>query len=213
MTANTKTLIIVFIVLLVSILSLDLFPADALAAVGSSRWEPLKSDGGVHLFVRNVGGQTNREFKAVTEVKVPVKVILRLLKDIPAYPRWFGDCKAAGIIESYSEEHLLIYYAVQTPLFFADRDLVATITHLASSDGDHTVVIRATRNGNVPEKKDHIRVVDLVGRFVLTRTNQSTTRVSYSVRVSMGENFPQLLSDEFIKDQLMKVALGMKQIR
>ncbi len=176
-------------------------------------WELIKNKDGIEIYSQAVEGSEVKGFKAISNINAPLEVVYAVLKDIPAYPLWYGRCKSIKIVRQYSDKHLLIYYTVGAPWPVSDRDLVADIEFFLDSKTDSvTVSVKGVEEETVPKNSKYVRMITLSGESTLTRIDKNKTRVEYAVRADIGGYVPIVFVNRFLEDQPYGIITGLRKM-
>lgn len=194
------------------LLGLLLCVTPASAAENDAAWTLLGSYDNTEMYISASGSEKGREFKIVTEVEAPLSDVYTIVRDIRSYPQWFGDCRDADILQTFSDSHILIYYAVGAPLPFSDRAMIADVRFFESSSSDVRVDINALKKYRCRrcETENSVQVTELAGVFYLHKIHANKTRVAYRMKVDMAGQMPDILADQFVKIQLLDIVDGLQ---
>ncbi len=176
-------------------------------------WELINNKDGIEIYSQAIEGSEVKGFKAISNINAPLEVVYEVLKDIPAYPLWYGRCKSIKIVKQYSDKHLLIYYTVGAPWPVSDRDLVADIKFFPDSKTQSvTVSVKGVDEEIVPKNKKYVRMINLSGQSTLTRIDKGKTRVEYVVRADIGGYVPIVFVNMFLEDQPYGIITGLRKM-
>lgn len=182
------------------------------AGVGAEEpWKLAKDADDIRVYTREVPGSDANEFKGVADVDAPLEVILEVFKDIPSFPRWYGFCKEIRLLKQDSENHRIIYFVLETTGPVKDRDMV--IDTRDSKDlqaGRALITMTAFKEDYVPRTSAYVRMTDMTGSAVLTRVDQDTTHVVYTVRADPAGYIPSFISNMLQKEQPYLTLKGLR---
>lgn len=182
------------------------------AGVGAEApWKLAKDSDDIRVYTRGVPGSDANEFMGVADVDAPLEVILEVFKDIPSFPQWYGFCKEIRLLKQDSENHRIIYFVLETTGPVKDRDMV--IDARDSKDlqaGKALITMAAFKEDYVPRTSAYVRMTDMTGSAVLTRVDQDTTHVVYTVRADPAGYIPSFISNMLQKEQPYLTLKGLR---
>ena len=76
------------------ILTVVSFPLSA-----NGKWKPVKNQNGIRVFTRSVQGSDFDEFKGIGIINARIDVILKVLEDVEAGPRWMYNCRVSTVLK------------------------------------------------------------------------------------------------------------------
>jgi hypothetical protein len=160
-------------------------------------WKKVKETDGIQVFTRSGKGSPMDAFMGVGDISAPLEVVKEVWLDFPSYPQWFGSCKEYRVIKTISAEHhhYMVYYIVASPSWAAgvsDRDAVIEVSteDLRVKEGRVVINLKAVKEPLVLLNSRYIRITDLTGRITLTKVNEKTTRIVYTMLYDPGGRLP-----------------------
>jgi hypothetical protein len=203
-----KNPVIPILILLVLMLS-------ATTSVAGGEWQIVSDRDGTALFVRDLQGHSEAQFKGVCVVDRSIEDVGAVLSDIASYPKWFFKCIEAKKvpIENSSEHHFFLYVAIDTPWPFADRDVVyetrVRIDHAAGK-----VVIRssALKKTIRPSRRRYVRITDSEHEWILERISADRTRIIFINRTNVAGPFANYISNPGIRETTVCSLTNLKKI-
>ena len=176
-------------------------------------WEPAKEGDGIQVYTRPASDSDNDEFLGITDVKAPVKVILEVFKDIPSFPQWFGFCRDISVFKSISDTHEIVYFILATPWPVSDRDMLIDVVFDIREDEDKTTItMNAVKDELIPVQDKYVRMTKLIGLCSLTRINENTTHVTYTINSDTAGYIPAAISNMLSKNQPYDTLKGLKEM-
>lgn len=171
-----------------------------LAAAGSAAadvpWKLIKEKNGIRTYVRELPGTSVKEFKAIGIIDARLEVIAQVLRDIPAYPQWFPQCKEAALLDQQGLFDFVFYLEMNLPWPLWDRDVILkTSVDIDEALGRATARFHAVKNRLVPEKDRHVRLTRLSGDFLFEYIGRNSTRVVLSYQLDPGGGIPLALAN------------------
>ena len=194
------------------ILLLALFAA--ISAAGGE-WQIVTDKDGIALFVRELPGHSEAQFKGICVVDRPIEDVGSVLSDIAAYPGWFFKCIEAKKVsaDNSSERHFFLYVAIDTPWPFADRDVVYE-TRVRIDHAPGKVVIRSTAINRplIPLRKRYVRITDSEHEWVLEKIGAGRTRIIFINRTNVAGPFASYLSNPGIRDTTVYSLINLRKV-
>ncbi len=187
----------------------------AVALDGSARaeeWARAKSDDGVEVWTRPAPGFGMKEFRAAMHVRTTLGSLVALMEDVPAYPRWFADCKEARVLKSQGVRDRHVYFLNGAPFPVRDRDMV---THfLVHQDPDTRVVIMRLRGEPelIAPTSGRVRVPRLEGAWTFTPLGDGIVQVEYQVLSDPGGSLPGWVANMTVADAPWKTLRAMRRM-
>ncbi|HPI93497.1 MAG TPA: START domain-containing protein [Deltaproteobacteria bacterium] len=176
-------------------------------------WKLAKDAENIKVYTRPVPGSDANEFKGVAEVDAPLEVILEVFKDIPSFPQWYGFCKEIRLLKQDAENHRIIYFVLETTGPVKDRDMVIDTKDTKDLQaGKATIVMTAFKEDYVPRTGKYVRMTDMAGSAVLTRVDQDTTGVVYTVKADPAGYIPSFISNMLQKEQPFLTLKGLREM-
>ncbi|MBN2297586.1 MAG: START domain-containing protein [Deltaproteobacteria bacterium] len=176
-------------------------------------WKPAKHGDGIQVYTRPSQDSPSDEFLGVTDVNAPMKVILEVFKDTPSFPHWYGFCRDIRLINRMSDTHEIIYFILATPWPVSDRDMVIDVIidkHI--EEGVAIISMNALKEEIVPVQEKYVRMTRLIGRATLTKIDENSTHVTYTVSSDPAGYIPAAISNMLAKDQPYLTLKGLKEM-
>jgi hypothetical protein len=193
---------------------LILMVLPGISAAGGE-WKLIADKDGIALFVREVNGHPEAQFKGVCVVDQPIASVGSVLSDIASYPKWFFKCIEAKKIPSdnSSELHFFLYVAIDTPWPFADRDVVyETRVRIDYASGKVVIHSIALKRPLIPLRKRYVRITDSEHQWILEKISVDRTRIVFINRTNVAGPFANYLSNPGIRDTTTHSLENLKQM-
>jgi hypothetical protein len=195
------------------LLVLFVFTLPAFADEPGQGWKLAKEGDGIQVFTRPVVDSDNDEFLGITDVEAPIKVILEVYRDIPSFPQWFGFCRDIELFRRDTATHEIIYFVLATPWPVSDRDMVIDVVYSVDLEGGESrIFMNALKEDLVPQQDKYVRMTKLIGECVLTRIDEDTTHVTYTVNSDPAGYIPAAISNMLSKNQPYDTLKGLKKM-
>jgi hypothetical protein len=176
-------------------------------------WKLAKEDDGIKVYTRPVPGSAANEFKGIADIDAPIEVIHEVFKDIPSFTQWYGFCKEIKQLQQDSENHRVIYFVLKTTGPVKDRDMVVdTLDNFDRQAGRLTVVMTGVKEDIVPRQDKYVRMTDINGTYLITRTDPDKTHVIYTVKADPAGYIPAFISNILQKDQPFLTLKGLREM-
>ncbi|HUN56270.1 MAG TPA: START domain-containing protein [Smithella sp.] len=189
---------------------LALMPAGAAAA---GDWKLAIQKDGIDVSTRPVKGSDFDEFMGVTEIDVPIGVVVAVLTDIPAGTQWMADCKENREIRKIDDHTSVQYNVTKLSWPVSDREALVLVTEKKDEKtGTITYAFHETTDPSVPVGKGNVRMPEISGQWVLTPINPNRTKVIYTVKSNPGGSIPKSLANMKSKDIPYNTLMGLKMM-
>lgn len=195
------------------VLALFVAAGPSFAADPGEGWKPAKQGDGIQVYTRPVADSASDEFLGITNVDAPMKVILEVFRDIASFPQWFGFCRDIRLLKSLSDTHEVVYFILATPWPVSDRDMVIDVVFdVRDGEGKAEISLNALQEDLVPVQDQYVRMIRLIGKATLTRIDEKTTHVTYTVNSDPAGYIPAAISNILAKDQPYLTLKGLKEM-
>ncbi len=176
----------------------------------AAQWKLAKNSDGIKVYTREFPNSDIKEFKAVTIVKTPIKNIEKLLDNTEELPEWMENVITAKTLKEINPQEKYVYFAIEFPWPFSDRDMVMKETKTLKSDGS---ILYATRSAYdyAPEKEDFVRMKIAQGRWEIFPVSATETKVVYQFYGDPAGSIPNWLVNMFIVDGPYKTLKNIKK--
>ena len=197
---------------IIIILILTGLPAISIA---DDHWKFIGDKEGITLYVREVNGHPEAQFKGVCIIRRPIAAVAAVLSDVAAYPKWFFKCIEAKKIqtENSSELHFFLYAAIDTPWPFSDRDVVYKTDVTIDYESGKVVIHSIAEKGSfVPLRSRYVRITDSEHEWILERLSVDRTRITFMNRTNTAGRFADYLSNPGVRDTTIHSLANLKKL-
>ena len=174
-----------------------------------NNWEIDKNKDGIKVYTKVVKGSSFKAFKAIIEVDNSIGEILKILKNVSEYTKWYGYTKTSKLLKT---ENDIQYNYVETifPWPYSNRDMVYKMSIKKYSSGAVKILLKGLPN-YIPKKNGIVRMKKAEG-YILLRPNNGKTKIIYVFHSEPGENIPAWLANNSIADLPFKTLSGLKKM-
>jgi hypothetical protein len=187
-----------------------LFAASLLSAA-EEPWKLVKDADGIKVYSRPVPGTGYKEFRGVGDVKANLEVISKVFEDIPSFPQWFGFCLESKQLKHDTPDTWQVYIVIHTPGPVSNRDVVADVVRDKKPDRI-SLVLNAVKQDLMPSGGKYVRMTEMSGTIIMTRTGEDTTNLVYTMKPNPAGYIPGWISNIVQKDQPFKTIQGMREM-
>ena len=197
----------VLVVLLLAVCGLDSLAAEKKEA----KWDLVKDEKGVKVYLRKVKGIDFKEFKGVITIKSSLASLVALVSDVEASPGWLANCSKSEVLKRLSPQETYVYSLSKAPWPVQNRD--AIVHHVISQDKDTRVVtVKQTGKPDYIEKKKRTaRVKKADGFWRFTPLENGQVEVVYQVLSDPGGDLPAWLVNSSLASQPYQTLLKMEK--
>ena len=196
---NDRTLVLLVSTLMFK--SLDAFPQTS--------WEIDKNRDGIAVYTMTEKDSDFKSFKAVVLVDASKDEIIKLLKDVDSYTKWYGYTRTSKLIE---QEKDVQYNYVETifPWPYSNRDMVYRMSVDTLNPAATKIFLKGIPD-YIPEKKGIVRMQKAEG-YILLKPLDETTEITYVFHSEPGASVPIWLANNSIAELPFKTLLGLREI-
>ena len=164
----------------------------SIVPVEQGNWKLKRDRKGIKVYTRSVKGFDLDEFKGKTVINVPVKTLVRTLKDVQSMPMWIPDCKVARLLKTENNNQ---YHYIESvaPFPLSNRDMVLHFQYNKYKDGIKVAVVGKPKH--LPVKDGLVRIPYIKGYWLFTPLSENKTAVMYQVHVDPGGSIPAWLAN------------------
>jgi len=199
----------------IPILILLVLTLFATISAAGGDWQIVSDGDGTTLFVRELRGHSEAQFKGVCVVDRPIEDVGSVLSDIGSYPKWFFRCIEAKKVplKNSSEHHFFLYVAIDTPWPFADRDVVyETRVRIDPASGKVVIRSQALKKTTLPSRRRYLRITDSEHEWILEKISAGRTRIIFINRTNVAGPFSNYISNPGIRDTTVYSLTNLKKI-
>ena len=183
-----KMIVITFISLLLS--------SNSIA--GDESWSMRIDKQGIQVHTIATPGSKFLTFKGEGTVSASLNAVVYLMRDIENMKNWLHSSYDIRVLEEIDPATRLIYMKNKAPIV-KDRELILTQRFVKLSD-DIVVVELISKADALVKNDDYVRVPDFKGSWVLKRSDDKTTHVTYTGVGDPGGLLPAALSNFMVPD-------------
>lgn len=177
------------------------------------QWKLAKDSEDIKVYTRPVPGSSANEFKGIADIAAPLDVLVEVFRDVPSYTQWYGFCKDIKLLKHDPENRRIIYFVLKTLGPVKDRDfIVDTIENYDRQAGKDIITINAIKEDLVPRSSQYVRMTDVAGSCVMTRTDPEKTHVVYTIKADPAGSIPAFVSNIMQKDQPFLTLKGLREM-
>jgi len=171
-------------------------------------WELDKNKDGIKVYTRIETKSDFKAFKAVMIVDATTDQILKVLKNIGSYTKWYGYTKTAIRLE---EEKDVQFNYVETifPWPFKNRDMVYKMTTNTFNKDSIKISLQGIPN-YIHKKKGVVRMKKAAG-YILLRTTNKKTEIIYVFHSEPGSSIPAWMANNSIAKLPFKTLSGLRK--
>jgi hypothetical protein len=200
--------------LLIAVVTLITFSANAQREDVEYNWEEKKNKDGISISISKVEGSKFKAVRGVMTIKGTAKALVAMVEDLPACSKWASLCKESRIEKRISDTENYVYVYNDIPFPVADRDVYTRVvwkqdelsgkvsmTSMASTDEDST-----------PKKKGVIRIKDAMSQWHFTPKSDGMVLVENFAHIDPGGATPAWLTNVLLIDSPFKTMSKMRKI-
>lgn len=176
-----------------------------------SSWEIDKDKDGIKVFTRVEKGSDFKSFKAVMIVNSPISEIVKILRDVNEYTKWFGYTKTSKLIKQETDDVQYNYVETIFPWPYANRDMVYRMSVDTFVDGSVKIIIKGIPD-YLPEKEGLVRMKKAEGYILLKPLDNLDDKIEaiYIFHSEPGYNVPSWLANRSIAELPFKTFSGLR---
>ena len=197
---TTEKLILLFMVYVLIVLPGS--PVMSAANGSEKEWKLYRQENGIKGFERRVEKSKFLETRAETLIEAPLEVILEILMDVPAFPKWMHGCAETILIEQKDILTRIIYFVQETPWPAKDQDaIIRADTILNLKRGLSIIGMKSIKNYSYNDfGKGRKRMIEFSGEFDLCMLDRKRTFVVYSAYSHPSGFAPKGIADRIIRN-------------
>jgi hypothetical protein len=176
-------------------------------------WKLRKSKDGINVFTRDVPGSSFKEFRAMTEIDASMTSILRLMEDIPSYPKWYTRLKEIRVLKVVNAREIILYQLLSVPFPADNRDCIFRVTAFRDPSGRSLTLRLESLWDYVPVRKGVVRVKIISGSWTFARTGDSGPyTVSYQMFSEPEGRLPAWTANAAVVKRPFTILNNMKKM-
>ena len=156
-------------------------------------WTLHTEKNGVKVFTKSILTSKVKALKIETTLNASPSQLVAVLLDIDREKEWVYNTKSCVVVKKVSASDLYYYSEVTLPWPAQNRDFIA---HVMVSQHPSTKIITIDApcvSGFVPEKPGVVRIVESVGKWIITPLSKNQLKVEYSLAVDPAGSIPAWL--------------------
>ncbi len=184
---------------------------QATLANAQNNWVLKADKDGIKVYTRPMPGSKVKAIKVECTLQAGLSQLAYIIMDINSCKQWVYSTKSCGLLKQVSPHELFYYSEVDVPWPVSNRDFVA---HLTASQNpvNRTVTIDAENvPGFTPQKPNVVRIVQSVGKWLLTPAGGHLVNVEYTLFADPGGSVPAWLINLFITKGPMESFKKLKE--
>lgn len=166
------------------------------AVIANPKWEFIFEKDDIKVYSREATGSAFHDFKGVTTINNDLWNLLALMQDISAQREWIPRCKVAHLMKKINILERIIYYRIDVPWPFSDRDIITKSLVKVSPKNDIVeILVNSINNVSMAAQKDVVRVNNFRLQFIIIPVSGKKTRIILNISMDPGGALPSALSN------------------
>ena len=180
------------------------------AQVSNSAWELVKKEDGITVYTRTVPGYVLKEFKGSIYLQTSIQHMVKILKNVRAFPQWMPTVRKVKFLESKANEQIH-YIENKTPWPLSNRDGVYHFDFQKKrKKGVDYIVIKVQAKPNyMPPRENLVRITKADGSWTFWPQNNGVV-VTYQMHADPEGSIPKWLINKTVVDTPYKT---LKRLR
>lgn len=169
------------------------------------KWGLAKNKNGVKVYVSPAPNSDYYAFKAVMPVTASPTKIVRILKDVNNYPKWFAYTASTKLTSQTAKEQ---YFFMETdyPWPFSNECMNYSMEFIQLTGGKQKITINGTT-----ENTSCKYALKKANGYILLEPTQTGTQVSYYFHCEPSQNIPTWLINPRIHEMPYQTFIGLKK--
>jgi hypothetical protein len=177
----------------------------------ADNWRMVDFENDIMVFARPSPNYDSNEFKVVTVINTRIEILVSVLRDIPAFPRWMAHCDTSQLLENKNNNHYLFYFVQNLPWPVKDRDMVIqAITASDWGEGWFKVDFNTTHHAARPPTSSIVRMAGS-GFFLLEFIDRQHTQVTFSIDADPAGMVPTFVANRIGRKLTYETMLSMQK--
>ena len=164
-------------------------------------WDLEQDDDGIKVFTQEIEGSDFKAFKGEMDAQAQLDEVLSVIRDVESMDEWLHECIASQIVETSSENEMIVYQETSAPWPVTDRNFVLKMKVNRAEDGQSAVINFSALVEPEVSNDDCVRVTELTGSWTLTQINNETLNIVYQTSADPAGDIPSWLANAFVVDQ------------
>lgn len=169
-------------------------------------WKLAKNDQGIKVYVGEIINSEFFAFKAVMSVKSTEQQILKILKDVNMYNKWFAFTESVKLIKQ-SDNHQLFEMETYYPWPFANECMKYSMDFERTENESLKIVITGSRE-NVNCKYS----LKKASGYILLESENGGTKITYYFHSEPSQKIPTTLINSMIYKMPFRTFISLKKL-
>ena len=194
------------------IISLSVISGEKPVKNENSKWNLVHKDNKMELYDRWINlpdGRKTRERKGEFYVSNSIDEIISLVTSEDGIKSWMLKVKESKKIAEIENNQKIIYIFFNAPWPFKDKDLVAKIIHIESSNKQEIIIHYSAINDYIPLNKSAERLTSYEATWTIIPEKNGLTKVSFTAYSDTPLAAPRWIQDpiteRLFKNNLLKL--------
>lgn len=149
-------------------------------------WTLKKKKDGISVYSLKEENSEFNSIKVEAVLKGTVKDLAKVLLDVEGHIEWAFDTKAISLLKKISDDELIYYKQIQSPLTVKNRDLILHLKIMEDKSNQSLRVQSYSEPNYIPEKKDFVRVRKSDEIWKISQVSDDTIEIDYQLQIDPG---------------------------
>jgi hypothetical protein len=149
--------------------------------------------------------------RGMMEMQTSLHVLLDIMKDSSTCRHWLFACKESHRVKQYNAKQRLDYTVIDSPLWFADRDMYIHSTTSFEPTSKTLVIQLSGREHHDKGKAGRVRLQNLRGLWRLQQSAPNTVRVLYQIYAN-PQLMPSALLDAYVVHSVFETLKSLNSL-
>ena len=182
-----------------------------LTSTFSLAWNLEEDDEGIKVFTQEIEGSDFKAFKGEMSMQAELDEVLAVIRDVESMDEWLHECSASQIMETRSDDEMIVYQETSAPWPVSDRNFVLKMKVNRADDGRSAMVNFTALVEPEVSNDDCVRVTELNGSWTLTQADDETLNIVYQTSADPAGDIPSWLANAFVVDQPYNTLLNLRE--
>lgn len=174
-----------------------LFIFISIQCLAQTDWELSKDKEGIQVFTRKSSQTGFNDIKIEMDIKGTLQQLKDIILDVPAYPEWVFATPISRVTNVLSPNELVYYSVIDVPWPATDRDLFASIVIDLDPAAGHMYIVSNAVTDLSEKEKNKIRIPWSLANWTVTKIDDHTIHVQYTLSLDPGGSVPPWLLNLF----------------
>ncbi len=189
-------------------IALALFLVVSQVVYAQKAWDLALDKDGIKVYLPK-DLSSGQAFRASCTVDATLDGAIQMIRNARNYPSWISNIIEAKTVKVLNDKSFIVWYKIDMPPGFDDRDIV--LLNTIESSPDQTVILLKSVPGAYPESQTVKRIEKAHGYWLFRKKSNGKLFVEYQFYTDMGINFPQWIVQTFMVKSPYKTLKNMKQ--